>query len=62
MHLTEVLATLAKTLGLEEAKNLFGETLQEEKQTDELLTQLAEGNINQKAEDEGGSEDTNEDG
>jgi ferritin-like metal-binding protein YciE len=35
------LATLAKQLGQEEAMNLLLETLQEEKSTDEKLTQLA---------------------
>jgi ferritin-like metal-binding protein YciE len=40
------LAQLAKTLGMEEVKNLLGQTLEEEKQTDELLTQVAESSIN----------------
>jgi ferritin-like metal-binding protein YciE len=43
------LATLAKTLGLDEAKELLGQTLAEEKETDELLTQVAENNINYSA-------------
>jgi ferritin-like metal-binding protein YciE len=43
------LATLAKTLGLEEIGNLLGQTLEEEKETDELLTQIAESNINMSA-------------
>ena len=51
------LTTLAKTLGLDDVSNLLGETLEEEKETDELLTQLAENNINFQAateeEDEG---------
>lgn len=53
------LATLARTLGNEEVANLLGETLEEEKETDELLTQLAENNINMVAamEDEKGSEE-----
>jgi ferritin-like metal-binding protein YciE len=46
------LATLAKTLGLNEIKELLGQTLEEEKETDELLTQLAENNINQSASQE----------
>lgn len=54
------LATLARTLGNEQAKNLLGQTLEEEKQTDALLTQLAEGNINEQAEAEGGSEEVEE--
>ena len=43
------LATLAATMGNEQVKSLLGQTLQEEKQTDELLTQLAENNINEEA-------------
>jgi ferritin-like metal-binding protein YciE len=43
------LATLAKTLGKTEIKDLLGQTLDEEKEADELLTQLAENNINQSA-------------
>jgi ferritin-like metal-binding protein YciE len=46
------LATLAKTLGESEIKDLLGQTLEEEKETDELLTQLAESNINQAANQE----------
>lgn len=46
------LATLAKTLGMTEIKDLLGQTLDEEKETDELLTQLAENNINQSASQE----------
>jgi hypothetical protein len=40
-------------MGLAEAKNLLGQTLQEEKDTDMRLTQLAESSINQQAEQEG---------
>lgn len=40
------LATLAKTIGKEEVANLLGETLEEEKEADELLTQIAENSIN----------------
>src|SRR5688572_8561799 len=46
------LATLAKTLGKQDIANLLGETLEEEKETDELLTNLAENNINQSAQQE----------
>jgi ferritin-like metal-binding protein YciE len=46
------LATLAKTLGKTEVAQLLGQTLEEEKETDELLTQLAENNINQSASQE----------
>ena len=43
------LAQLAKTLGYTEAKDLLGQTLQEEKNADELLTQIAESGINYQA-------------
>lgn len=43
------LATLAKTMGKTEIKDLLGQTLDEEKEADELLSQLAETNINQSA-------------
>jgi ferritin-like metal-binding protein YciE len=48
------LATLAKTMGKTEIKDLLGQTLDEEKETDELLTQLAETSINQSASQEEG--------
>ncbi len=43
------LAQLAKTLGYLEAKELLGQTLQEEKNADELLTAIAETGINYEA-------------
>lgn len=43
------LAQLAKTLGYMEAKDLLGQTLQEEKRADELLSQIAESGINYQA-------------
>lgn len=46
------LAQLAKTLGRDDAKELLGQTLQEEKDTDMLLTEIAENNINVEAEQE----------
>jgi ferritin-like metal-binding protein YciE len=46
------LAQLAKTLGKEDVANILGEILEEEKEADELLTNLAENNINQSAEHE----------
>jgi len=46
------LATLAKTLGKNDVAQLLAQTLDEEKETDELLTQLAENNINQSASQE----------
>jgi ferritin-like metal-binding protein YciE len=52
------LKTWAAQLGLEDAANLLDETLQEEKKTDELLTEIA-GRLNAEAAeaDEGGEED-----
>ena len=44
-----VLAQLAKTMGNDEVKQLLGSTLEEEKQTDELLTAIAENSINSEA-------------
>jgi ferritin-like metal-binding protein YciE len=59
------LVTLAKTMGLEDAANILGQTLEEEKQTDANLTGIAENNINwqaeQEDEDEDSSDDTEED-
>jgi ferritin-like metal-binding protein YciE len=49
------LAQLAKTLGYTEAKDLLGQTLQEEKQADALLTQIAESGINYQASKEPGA-------
>jgi ferritin-like metal-binding protein YciE len=43
------LAQVAKTLGMQDVGNLLGETLEEEKETDQLLTTLAESNINESA-------------
>jgi ferritin-like metal-binding protein YciE len=43
------LAQLAKTLGYMDAKELLGQTLLEEKQADELLTQIAESGLNYQA-------------
>jgi ferritin-like metal-binding protein YciE len=43
---------LASTLGYSQAAELLDATLQEEKKADELLTQIAEGSINQSAKDE----------
>lgn len=49
------LVSLAGTLGLEKAASILSQTLEEEKQTDLNLTQIAENNINWEAEQEGGS-------
>jgi ferritin-like metal-binding protein YciE len=44
---------LAKTLGMDDMAELLAETLQEEKDTDALLTSIAENDINLQAEEEG---------
>jgi ferritin-like metal-binding protein YciE len=41
---------LAEELGLEESADLLRETLEEEKATDEALTEIAKAAINQEAE------------
>ena len=49
--------TLAQTIGNDEVAELLEETLEEEKEADRLLTEIAEGSINVEAaseEDEGG--------
>lgn len=43
------LRTWAQELGMNEAVSLLDETLEEEKKTDKLLTELAEARVNQKA-------------
>ena len=53
------LVQLTKQMGMTEASDLLAETLQEEKDADELLTSIAENNINLQAEQEG-EEDTEE--
>ena len=51
------LKQLAMTMGLNDAADLLDQTLQEEKETDEGLTEIAENNINWEAEQEGSSDD-----
>jgi ferritin-like metal-binding protein YciE len=46
------LAQLAKTLGLDEVKALLGQTLSEEKEADETLTEIAENAVNYEAAEE----------
>jgi ferritin-like metal-binding protein YciE len=46
------LRTLAATLGYTEAAELLGQTLEEEKNADALLTRIAEGSINTSAKSE----------
>jgi ferritin-like metal-binding protein YciE len=43
------LAQIAKTLGKVDIGNILGEILEEEKEADELLTNLAEGGVNESA-------------
>lgn len=50
------MVSLANTLGLDEIADLLNQTLEEEKETDALLTEIAENNINWEAEQEGEGE------
>jgi len=50
------LVQLAKTMGLNEAAEILNQTLEEEKQTDAGLTEIAENNINWEAEQEDNEE------
>ena len=47
------LITLAKTMGQDEIADILAQTLEEEKEADQLLTQIAESSINWQAEKEG---------
>ena len=51
------LVRLAKTMGMQEAAGILEQTLEEEKQTDQGLSEIAENNINWEAEQEGESEE-----
>ncbi|HTL09653.1 MAG TPA: ferritin-like domain-containing protein [Chitinophagaceae bacterium] len=51
------LVQLAKTMGVDEAANILQQTLDEEKQTDAGLSEIAENNINWEAEQEGAEEE-----
>ena len=55
------LATFAEIMGHQDAKDLLGQTLDEEKEADEKLTQVA-GQINFEAETEEGEEEHEEEG
>jgi ferritin-like metal-binding protein YciE len=48
------LAQLATTMGEDEVAQILNQRLEEEKEADKLLTQIAENNINWEAEQEGG--------
>jgi len=52
-------ATLAEAMGQDEVKELLGETLEEEKETDERLTQVAQS-VNSEAIGEGSEEEDSE--
>lgn len=54
------LRTWAQQLGLQDAAQLLEQTLEEEKKTDALLTELAESQANQEAEGEEGGEEEEE--
>ena len=54
------LVQLAKTLGMNDAAEILHQTLEEEKQADEKLTEIAEWNVNQAAAQEAGEEDEEE--
>lgn len=43
--------TMAQQLGMQDAAQVLEQTLEEEKRTDSLLTQIAEQNVNQRAQD-----------
>lgn len=46
------LVQLAKTMGRQEVADLLAQTLAEEKETDQLLTEIAESSINEEAQEE----------
>jgi ferritin-like metal-binding protein YciE len=51
------LVTLAKTMGFDDAADILYQTLEEEKQTDAGLSEIAENNINWEAEMEGAGDE-----
>jgi ferritin-like metal-binding protein YciE len=55
------LVQFAKTLGMDDAVELLEQTLEEEKETDQRLTEIAEANINQGAEQEKDEEEEEDD-
>jgi ferritin-like metal-binding protein YciE len=54
------LVTIARAMGHTEAAELLQQTLDEEKETDVLLTEIAEGHINEEALAEGSGEESGE--
>jgi ferritin-like metal-binding protein YciE len=56
------LVQLAKTIGLNDVAELLGQTLAEEKEADQVLTQIAESNINEEGAQEGERDQQMEEG
>ena len=56
------LVQLAKTIGLNDVAELLGQTLAEEKEADQVLTQIAESNINEEGAQEGEGDQQMEEG
>jgi ferritin-like metal-binding protein YciE len=54
------LVQITKTMGMTEIADILAETLAEEKETDQLLTDIAENNINLQAEAEGSGDEESE--
>src|SRR5687767_3565914 len=54
------LVQITKTMGMTEIADILAKTLAEEKETDQLLTDIAENNINLQAEAEGSGEEESE--
>lgn len=54
------LVQIAKTMGKNDIAEILAQTLAEEKEADQLLTDVAENNINMQAQQEESEEDTNE--
>jgi ferritin-like metal-binding protein YciE len=51
------LSEIAETLGYRDIANILSETLSEEKQADVLLTEIAEGGVNERASQESGDDE-----
>ena len=56
------LVQITKTMGMTEIADILAQTLAEEKETDQLLTDIAENNINLQAEAEGSGDEESEEG
>ncbi|MEO5996834.1 MAG: ferritin-like domain-containing protein [Chitinophagaceae bacterium] len=55
------LAQITKTMGKNDISEIFAQTLAEEKEADQALTDIAENNINMEAENEGDGEEDDKD-